>query len=83
MAITEAPMRGLVQQVRAARRLPTPTVARAIRAAVGVTQQQLAEELGVGRVTVARWESGTRTPRGELRSRYVELLEELRDAAGF
>ena len=28
----------------------------------GLTQQQLADELGVHRVTVVRWESGAREP---------------------
>jgi hypothetical protein len=31
----------------------------------------------VDRVTVARWESGERTPRGELRLRYIVLLGKL------
>jgi transcriptional regulator with XRE-family HTH domain len=33
-----------------------------IRQAAGTTQQQLADAVGVDRVTVARWESGNRTP---------------------
>jgi DNA-binding transcriptional regulator YiaG len=74
LTITGAP---LIDQARAARRLPSPAGAKAIRLGVGVTQQQLADELGVDRVTVARWESGERTPRGELRLRYVALLEKL------
>ena len=75
-------MSGLVEQVRAARRLPPPAVARAIRAAAGVSQQRLADELGVCRVTVARWEIGARTPQGEIRLRYVDLLAQLREATG-
>ena len=71
----------LAEQVRAARRLPSPAVARAIRDAAGVSQQQLADELGVNRVTVARWELGERTPRGELRLRYTDLLDELQEAS--
>jgi len=74
-------MSALAEQVRAARKLPPPAVARAIRDAAGVSQQQLADELGVGRVTIARWELGERTPRGELRLRYTSLLDELRDLA--
>jgi transcriptional regulator with XRE-family HTH domain len=70
-------MTALVDQARAARRLPSPAGAKAIRLGVGVTQQQLADELGVDRVTVARWESGKRTPRGELRLRYIAVLETL------
>jgi transcriptional regulator with XRE-family HTH domain len=32
-----------------------------IREALGMTQAELADELGVHRVTVARWETGDRT----------------------
>jgi DNA-binding transcriptional regulator YiaG len=70
----------LVQQVKAARRLPPPAIARAIRDEAGVSQQAIADELGVGRVTIARWELGTRVPRGELRLAYIRVLDELRDA---
>jgi transcriptional regulator with XRE-family HTH domain len=72
----------LIEQVRTARRLPPPALARAIRDAAGVSQQQIADELGVNRVSVARWELGERIPRGELRLRYVVLLEGLREVAG-
>ena len=84
MAITikGAQPRGLVEQVRAAQRLPAPTVTRAIRRAAGVSQQQIADELGVNRVTVARYEIVERSPRGELRLRYIELLETLRELTG-
>jgi DNA-binding transcriptional regulator YiaG len=67
----------LAERVRADRRLPAPGVCRAIREAAGVSQQQLADELGVDRVTIARWELSLRSPRGELRRRYTDLLEEL------
>lgn len=75
-------MSALAEQVKQARRLPPPAVARAIRDAAGVSQRQVADELGINRVSVARWELGARTPRGELRLRYVDLLDELREAAG-
>ena len=71
----------IVQDVREERRLPPPAMAAAIRRAAGVSQASLAAELGVDRVTVARWERAgapwSRTPRGELRRRYAELLAEL------
>lgn len=82
MAIARAPVSALIEHVRAARRLPPPAVARAIRDAANVSQQQIADELGVNRVTIARWELGTRSPRGELRLRYIELLEQLREVTG-
>jgi DNA-binding transcriptional regulator YiaG len=80
MAIASARTIGLAAQVRAARKLPPPSIARAIRHEAGVSQQQVADELGVNRVTVARWELGERAPRGELRLRYIALLDELQQA---
>jgi DNA-binding transcriptional regulator YiaG len=74
-------MSALLERVRTASRLPSPTVARAIRVGAGVSQAELAAELGVHRVTVARWEDGTRSPRGELRAKYVYLLDQLRKAS--
>jgi DNA-binding transcriptional regulator YiaG len=72
----------LLERVRARRRTPAPAVAKAIRAAAGVSQQELANELGVHRVTVARWEDGTRRPGGAVLEQYVQLLDQLRDAVG-
>jgi DNA-binding transcriptional regulator YiaG len=37
----------------------------------------MAGELGVHRVTVARWEAGRRRPRGRLLNAYVTLLDAL------
>ena len=70
-------MAHLVEQVRTARALPSPEMARAIRKAAHTSQVRLAEELGVHRMTVARWEAGTRRPRGALRAAYASLLAEL------
>lgn len=70
-------MSGLIEQVRLARRLPAPAIAKAIRQAAGVSQSAVADELAVHRVTVARWESGDRRPQGDLLRRYVELLDAL------
>ena len=38
----------------------TPTALKRIRRELGLTQEALAERLGVIRVSVARWETGTR-----------------------
>jgi transcriptional regulator with XRE-family HTH domain len=67
----------LTEEVLRSRRLPPPAVARAIRHEAGVSQHRLAVELGVHRVTVARWELGMRVPRGSLRLRYADALNEL------
>jgi transcriptional regulator with XRE-family HTH domain len=71
-------MTALVAEVRLARQLPSPRIAKLIREEAGVSQQRLADELGVNRVTVARWELGLRRPRGSHLERYSELLDALR-----
>lgn len=70
----------LLDEVRQAKnlRLPPPTTARMIRLAAGVTQERLAQELGVHRMTVHRWETGERAPRGLHRVVYARLLDQLR-----
>ena len=80
MTATRTDESPLAARVRAARRLPSPAICRAIRDASDVSQRQLAEALKVHRVSVARWEGGERRPRGELRLAYVALLDELREA---
>ena len=73
-------MSGLVAEVRESLSLPPPSVARAIREAAGVSQVRMAAELKVHELTVHRWETGTRTPTGELRLSYIRLLRELDEA---
>ncbi len=75
-------MSALIAEARAYRQMPTPRAARAIRLAAGVSQTRLAHELGVHPVTVARWESGTRHPGGDLARRYVDLLTQLKEVSG-
>ncbi len=71
----------LIDEVRQARTLPDPQVARMIRVTADVSQERVAQELGVHRMTVARWETGQRRPRGAMRARYAELLQALRVAS--
>ena len=66
-------MSQLIDEVRRARSLPRPAMARAIRESAGVSQARLAAELGVHRMTVARWESGARSPRSDQRTAYAAL----------
>lgn len=72
----------ITREVHARLRLPSPAMAREIRRAAGVSQMRLAHELGVTGVTVGRWESGSRSPRGDLLVAYVDLLDELATATG-
>lgn len=67
----------LIDEVRIGRRLPPPAIAKHIRAASGLSQGRLAAEVGVHRVTLARWELGVSVPRGTTRVRYAQVLSEL------
>jgi transcriptional regulator with XRE-family HTH domain len=60
-----------------ATRLPTPEGRRALRIAARLTQSDVGEAIGVDRASVARYEAGRRSPRGDVRRRYAELLERL------
>ena len=70
----------LMAAVRAAAALPAPALRRAIREAAGVSQGQIAREVGVHRMTVCRWESGTSKPTGEHLHAYAAILRDLQEA---
>ena len=72
----------LISEVRERRNLPSPAEAIAIRKRAKVSQSRLAAELGVHRVTVARWEAGERHPRGEVVERYAAILRALARETG-
>ena len=55
------------------------TQVKALRDHLGMTQQQLAEELGVRQQTISEWEVGVYTPRRST-SKYLSLIAE---RAGF
>jgi len=73
-------MSALVEQVRAVRRLPSPSMRRAIRLSAGVSMRQIGDHVGVSRAAVGHWEAGRWTPSPEHAARYADLLDELRDA---
>ncbi|WP_327184686.1 helix-turn-helix domain-containing protein [Streptomyces sp. NBC_01334] len=54
--------------------LPPPKLRRHLREAASLTQDQVAERVGVTRETVRAWESGRTTPRGRRREAYAQLL---------
>lgn len=75
-------MSNLSLEVAAFASLPTPAMSRAIRTRAGVSQARLARELGVSRMTVNRWEAGSRRPRGLHLIAYVAVLSDLQRATG-
>jgi DNA-binding transcriptional regulator YiaG len=70
-------------KIRARRALPAPAMRKAIRVAANITQTDLASCIDppVTRETVARWESGARTPRGDILAQYVDVLHQLSEPA--
>src|SRR5256886_10806582 len=54
----------------------TSSLLRAIRAQLNITQEQLAERLGVSFATVNRWEGGANTPQKAARDAILALAEE-------
>jgi predicted transcriptional regulator len=74
-----------IQRAREARllALPTPRQLRAIRELSGTTQREIAQMTAersgepVTRAAVAHYEAGRRSPRGERRLAYAEVLKEL------
>jgi DNA-binding transcriptional regulator YiaG len=72
-----AHMTGLLEEAELAVSLPGPPRRREIRRNAHVGRPRLVAELGVHPVTVARWEQGTRDPRGTTRVAYARLLRGL------
>ena len=64
------------------RELPSFDRRRELRLRHGLSQQDIADALGVERTTVLRWETTTTTPRGDAISRYVAALQRLADKLG-
>lgn len=57
--------------------LPPPHVRQQLRLAAGLTQQEVADAVGVKRLAVARWEAGEAHPRRPRRATYAHLLKRL------
>ncbi|WP_329564417.1 helix-turn-helix transcriptional regulator (plasmid) [Streptomyces uncialis] len=57
--------------------LPPPSVRGKLRVAAGLTQQDVADTVGVKRLAVARWELGEAHPRRPHREVYLRLLRGL------
>lgn len=60
--------------------LPEPEQRRSIREAAGLTQQDIADVVGVSRQAITAWEAGDRYPRKAQLARYVEALTALKAA---
>ncbi|MFJ9429104.1 sigma factor-like helix-turn-helix DNA-binding protein [Streptomyces sp. NPDC101490] len=54
--------------------LPTPKERRRLREALALSEEQVAEAVGVTKATVRSWETGRSSPRGRKRETYARLL---------
>ncbi len=63
------------------RKLPTAAELRALRLRAGLTQDELAAEVGCSRLAIVRYENGERRPKGELAERYGRVLRVLQEAS--
>lgn len=50
---------------------------RAIREAYGLTQQEVADQIGVGQASIARYENGLAHPSRAIAARYIALMDDL------
>lgn len=66
-----------ILKISKARALARSGAARSIRLAARLSLSEMAAPIRVSAVTIYRWETGQRSPRGEAAARYAELLESL------
>ncbi|MFJ5594631.1 helix-turn-helix domain-containing protein [Streptomyces noursei] len=67
----------LLEEARLMARMPEPAERLRLREAAGLSRAQVATAVGVGRQTVANWESGETDPQPPGRVKYLRLLEGL------
>ena len=67
-------------EIARARELFRSGRAKTIRERAGLNVSEMARATNVNVSTVARWEAGQRSPRGEAAKRYARLLRELSEA---
>jgi transcriptional regulator with XRE-family HTH domain len=68
------------EHLRILRDLPDPAERRRLREAAGMSQQALADCVGVSRAALSTWERGTREPATDALYAYVEALNAIRGA---
>lgn len=76
--VPSLPMAGLPSvELAVARRMAASGEARRIREASGLTNPEIARDIGTAPNTPRRWEKGERVPHGEAAVRWVLLLRQL------
>ena len=67
----------LLEEARLAAKMPPPAERMRLRTAAGLSRTQVAKAVGVGRQTVANWETGASDPTPPARLEYLRLLDGL------
>ncbi len=67
----------LLEEARLAAKMPPPAERLRLRTAAGLSRTQVAKAVGVGRQTVANWETGASDPTPPARLEYLRLLDGL------
>lgn len=63
------------------RRLAKSGAAQSIRVGAGLSLAELGSSVGVGPATIYRWESGQRSPHGDLALKFAAVLDALLEQA--
>ncbi len=63
------------------RRLPSHEFAKRIRRSAGLSQRQMADQVGVSQATVSQWEAGLQRPSVEHRARWGQALAKIQGVA--
>jgi transcriptional regulator with XRE-family HTH domain len=77
--VDRADINELLAERRRLKALPQPSVRRALRVGVGVSQAAVGRQVGVSRAAIGMYEQGSRQPTGEHLQRYLEVLRAFRD----
>jgi transcriptional regulator with XRE-family HTH domain len=70
-------LQAVIERAQHRQSLPPPEARRLLRLMAGVTQQELADTLGISAASLCRYECGHRNPIGRIRLRYIQVCEEL------
>ncbi|MFJ6614818.1 helix-turn-helix domain-containing protein [Streptomyces sp. NPDC091289] len=75
--MSENSVEALLEEARLTAALPPPAERQRLREAAGLSRAQVASAVGVGRSTVANWETGVSDPQPPARLPYLRLLKGL------
>ncbi|MFJ9142568.1 helix-turn-helix domain-containing protein [Streptomyces griseus] len=75
--MSEISVEALLEEARLTAAIPPPAERQRLREAAGLSRAQVASAVGVGRSTVANWETGVSDPQPPARLSYLRLLKGL------